>query len=86
MSVVYDQALALGHRLARLLQALDPEPAAVPLLKLPIRTADGFAWDVELSEAAVESLTARLEAVEDRQWSARPPVRPVLRVLRGEAS
>lgn len=80
MTVIDNQALILGHRLARLLQALDPEPGAAPLLKLPIRTHDDvFAWDLALSEAAVEGLTALLEAVEDRQWSAG---RPVLRLVR----
>ena len=79
-AAVDNRALILGHRLARLLQALDPEPDAVPLLKFPIRTPDGvFAWDVGLSEAAVEGLTVLLEAVEDRQWSVR---RPVLRLVR----
>lgn len=80
MTAIDNQALVLGHRLARLLQALDPEPDAAPLLKFPIRTPDGvFAWDIELSEAAVEGLTVLLEAVEDRQWSAG---RPVLRLVR----
>ena len=80
MTPVDDRAVQLGHRLARLLQALDPEPDAAPLLKFPIRTPDGvFAWEVELSEAAVEGLTVLLEAVEDRQWSVR---RPVLRLVR----
>ncbi len=75
-----DQAVRLGHRLARLLRALDPEPEAPVLLRLPIRTHDGvFAWDIDLSEAGVEGLTRLLEAVEDRQWSAG---RPVLRLVR----
>lgn len=79
MTAIDNQALVLGHRLARLLRALDPEPDAAPLLKFPIRTPDGvFAWDIELSEAAVEGLTVLLEAVEDRQWSAG---RPVLRLV-----
>ncbi|MER8004789.1 hypothetical protein [Streptomyces sp. NPDC094149] len=80
MTAVDTRAVELGHRLARLLRALDPEPDAAPLLKFPIRTADGvFAWDLELSEAGVEGLTRLLEAVEDRQWSAG---RPALRLVR----
>ena len=80
MTVIDNRAVQLGHRLARLLQALDPESGAAPLLKLPIRTHDDvFAWDLELSEAAVEGLTVLLEAVEDRQWAAR---QPVLRLVR----
>lgn len=79
MTAIDNQALVLGHRLARLLRALDPEPDAAPLLKVPIRTHDDvFAWDLELSEAGVEGLTALLEAVEDRQWSNG---RPVLRLV-----
>ncbi|MFE2486012.1 hypothetical protein ACFXGR_22480 [Streptomyces mirabilis] len=75
MSAIDNRALQLGCRLARLLQALDPEPTAAPLLKLPIHTHDGvFAWDVELSEAAVAGLTRLLEAVEERQWSAQQPI------------
>ncbi|MET9909720.1 hypothetical protein ABZZ74_23445 [Streptomyces sp. NPDC006476] len=75
MTIIDNRALTLGHRLARLLQALDPEPGAAPLLKLPIRTHDDvFAWDLELSETAVEGLTRILEEVEDRQWSAGQPV------------
>jgi hypothetical protein len=74
MTGIDNRALLLGHRLARLLNALDPEPTAPALLHLPIRTHDDvFAWDLELSEAAVEGLTALLEAVEERQWGGRPP-------------
>lgn len=80
MSAVDTRAVELGHRLARLLRALDPDPDAPSLLKFPIRTPDNvFAWDLDLSEAGVEGLTALLEAVEDRQWSAG---RPVLKLVR----
>lgn len=80
MTTIDNRALQLGHRLARLLKALDPEPEAAPLLKLPIRTHDDvFAWDLDLSEAGVEGLTRLLEAVEDRQWSTG---QPVLRLIR----
>ena len=80
MTTIDNRALQLGHRLARLLKALDPEPEAAPLLKVPIRTHDDvFAWDLELSEAGVEGLTRLLEAVEDRQWS---DGQPVLRLVR----
>jgi hypothetical protein len=80
VSAIDNRALQLGHRLARLLKALDPEPEAAPLLKLAIRTHDGvFAWDLELSEAGVEGLTRLLEAVEERQWSAG---QPILRLVR----
>lgn len=80
MTTIDNRALVLGHRLARLLNALDPEPGSAPLLKLAIRTHDDvFLWNVELSEAGVEGLTGLLEAVEDRQWSAR---QPVLRIVR----
>lgn len=79
MSTIDNRALQLGHRLARLLVVLDPEPTAAPLLRLPIRTHDDvFAWDLELSEAGVEGLTRLLEAVEERQWSTgQPPLRLV---------
>lgn len=79
MTAIDTRAVELGHRLARLLRALDPDPDAVPLLELPIRTPDNvFAWNLGLSEAGVEGLTALLEAVEDRQWSVG---RPVLRLV-----
>jgi hypothetical protein len=75
VTTIDNRALVLGHRLARLLNALDPEPGSAPLLKLAIRTHDDvFLWGLELSEAGVEGLTGLLEAVEDRQWSAGRPV------------
>jgi hypothetical protein len=79
VTTIDNRALVLGHRLARLLRALDPEPDAAPLLKVKLLTHDDvFAWNLELSEAGVEGLTRLLEAVEERQWSAG---RPVLRLV-----
>ena len=66
-------ALAIGQRLAHLLQALDPQPAACPLLAVPISTRDGFSWDNELSEAAAEKLIRLMEAAE-RRSGVRPPL------------
>ncbi|MFE4671086.1 hypothetical protein [Streptomyces sp. NPDC056723] len=79
------RALTLGQRLFRLLQALDPNPTAPPLLSGPLSTRDGVSWDIELSEGAVERLTDLLEAAESRP---RPSVRPPLYVVPtlGEAS
>ncbi|MFB6516382.1 hypothetical protein ACFCWG_24775 [Streptomyces sp. NPDC056390] len=59
-------AVALGQRLFRLLQALDPNPAARPLLAMPISTPAGISWDNGLSEVAVERLTRILEEAEAR--------------------
>ncbi|WP_030169019.1 hypothetical protein [Streptomyces sp. NRRL S-813] len=83
------RAVALGHRLARLLRALDPNPADA-FLALPIHTVDGvpggtFQWQLTVSEAGVEQLTQLLEAIEDRQWGSPQPIRH-LRAVAGEAS
>jgi hypothetical protein len=65
------RAVGLGHRLARLLTAVDPNPDDA-FLAVPIRTPDGaFLWDVTVSEAGVERLTELLEAVEWRLWDTR---------------
>ncbi|MFB7707930.1 hypothetical protein [Streptomyces sp. NPDC056105] len=72
------RAVALGQRLFRLLQALDSDPTARPLLAMPISTAAGFSWGNELSEVAVERLTRILEAAEARPQSV---ARPVLRLV-----
>ncbi|MFF2475107.1 hypothetical protein [Streptomyces sp. NPDC058066] len=69
------RAVALGQRLFRLLQGLDPNPPARPLLAIPISTPAGISWDAKLSEAAVERLTDLIEAVEARPRSGiRPPL------------
>lgn len=74
------RAVALGQRLYRLLQALDPESTAEPLLAIPISTRDGFSWDGQLSEAAAEKLTRLMEA------AGEPTPKPTVRHLRLVAS
>lgn len=87
MTVVDNQALIVGHRLACLLFALDPEPSTPALILFPIRTSDGLsAWNLGLSEVAVEGFARLLDAMEELQWSARRPARPALHVLPGGAS
>ncbi|HEY9370396.1 hypothetical protein [Streptomyces sp.] len=79
-AAIDDRAVALGYRLAHLLLALDPKPTTRPLLAVPISTHDGFSWDVELSEAAVERLTRLMEAADE------PTPTPTVRHLRLVAS
>lgn len=79
------RAAALGHRLARLLKALDPDPTD-GFLDVYLQTPSGaFRWDLTVSEAGVEQLTRLLEAVEEQQWAAQSGARPSLRLVR-EAS
>lgn len=79
------RAVALGHRLARLLRAIDPDPTD-EFLAAPLHTPDGtFQWTLTVSEAGAEQLTELLEAVEYRQWGTQQPARR-FRVIRGEAS
>lgn len=79
------RAATLGHRLARLLRAIDPDPMD-EFLAVPIRTPDDtFLWTLTVSEAGVEQLTGLLEEFESRQWGTPQPTRR-FRVIQGEAS